>query len=254
MSQLDPSAFYADDTRFLRVNIEGINYDNTNAGIIYWESSISSNVLTISVYSNDKKQSGSKVASGSATIDRNDYMSFTLVEAHSSGMSGTLLFDYTDTSLDGTTSGKILVSFTFDADLTISEKEIGNWTSSNQWEGAGTANCKFIRAHRWTTKKIIDVLRVKAKLKLDIDDKNLPDLFQIINFEAAKEAATNYCLHRIHLNQANGADPRVDPNLAKAAYYKTEFEREMRSAEFFVDLNADGKVDDTFGANTARWQ
>lgn len=251
MSFSDPKAFYCPDMRVLQAQFTGFDYTNTDNGIVYPVLTTSGGNVVLSLYKNDLRQAASLVAQGSAALSTTDYATITLTAQNSSGLNGEVLLDDRD-QVRGD-FGPLLITFTFDNDLEVTEKNIADWAIDDQIEGEGTANCRFVRFHRWGTTKVIQTLTARMVSRVQGDDRNLPNLLTAINLDAAKEAAVGYVLYKLYMNHSNGIDVRVDPDYQKALTYQAVYEREIKNVLLFVDTNEDKKADRAVSSRRARW-
>jgi hypothetical protein len=249
------AAFYANDTRFMRASLDGFTQSNTDKGVLYYNLVISGGTATLTFYKWNTDDSGDAVASGSATVEANTMTLITLTESNGSGLvspTGGIALDLrSDTS--NIMDGKMIASFSFDDDFKLYEKTIDDWSSSNQWEGKGTAGCAFVRVHRAATVWCIERLRNRIKGMVDWDGKDLPDLFDIdLSLEDMRDAAVQYGLYLLYFNQKNA--PMDDPHLERAERYLQRAESRMASTRIHLDFNSDGKVDQTTTSWVTQWE
>lgn len=260
MSARDPGGcFYDADVRVKYARWLGFTYgedhtaNNTDRGVVYYTAIASGGTVTVNVYAEPTMQSGSLVASGSASVSSTEWTVISITEENSSNLSGTLKIDFTDDS-SSITAGKQIVTFSFDYDLELYEKVISDWSSSNAWEGEGTTGCAFVRAHRAATAWVIHKLMTRLKGQVDYDNKNLPDLFDMdLTLEEMRDGAVKYALHHIYLNQKNSGNIEDDPFAASAAIWLQEAEKHVDAFPIHLDLDADGDIDSVAKARTRTW-
>lgn len=254
MALSHPKSFYASDARFQQFEIGGINYNNTDGGVLYYAISVVGSTLTLNLYKNDKRHSSALVATGTGTSSTTNYTDISLAASNSSGLTfNGCVFDDSEQSRDSLT-GKILVAFTVDSDLDVYEKTLENLAPDNAFEGQGDSGNRFIRLHRETTRHMIQALRRKVKEVVGCDDRNMPDLFQVLDFEAAKKAAVFYCLSLLFQNTGNMVDVTVDPSWQRSKSYMRDYEAAFARIDLYLDRDLDKRADGMKGGGYTIWR
>jgi len=254
MALTHPKSFYCPDERFLQFESGGFTYANTDGGILYWKIATSGGNLVIDFFKNDKMQSASRVATGTATLSTTDYLSVTVSAVNSSGLVfNALHFD--DTAQDRVTdTGKVLVSLTMDSDFEVEEKTIQSLAPNGIIEGQGVSGCAFVRFHREATRNIVNELRRKLENYVGRDGRNMPNILDVVDIEQVKEAAKAFALSKIFNNYANGGDPQLDPAILNSRRYRRDYEEALGRVTFWIDRDGDGAADGAKRAGQARWR
>lgn len=246
-------AFYANNTRLVRATFDGFTAGNTDKGLLYFNLVVSGGTATLTYYKWSTKASGDAVASGSASVESDTMTEITLAASNASGMTATATFDLTSSSAS-ITDGKVIVSFSFDDDLKLKEKQVSSLAPSNQWEGEGSAGCAFVRAHRVATVWCLEQMRMRLRGQVNLDAKDLPDLFDVdFSMEDLRNAGVHRALYHIYWNRKNSPLADEDPHALMALWYKDESESIMNSISIHLDLDGDGTIDATDVGGTYRW-
>lgn len=233
-------------------------------GELHVSISQSGSTVTVDIYKDVDRASADKVATGSRSGDG----AITLTAANSSGVTGKVTVAYDSDKSDI----KVRAFYTLDEDLTLYEKEMGEWLPTGGGfpdATIGPVTAGFAVAHaeaKFETEKRLRELRSAHLPAIDTDigslifreqpfdpgffglvgdlTQRVPDWQFLVNRDQLTQVTAYYALYLIAWHEKNRNPDQGGQWADLALWYRERWEKECVVVDLDFDLDQDGSIDE----------